>query len=481
MSKLANFLFKSILLIFAVNLLVSCTQNKGGLAARPIEGNPNLTSGPTGPTLGSPQEQAQGTSDSGGGTGVEGKVFESYIMDPTKLPAYVNIVKPLLDNILPSDPNKPGKYVSYFKMKTWYLAPVELNKIKKDILGVSFLKSETQQIARQSMKEVWIDKRIFDTMSERDQAELLIHEFVMSQYLIRFTSLKELCQLSVLILGEKENGGCINIPDFINKSMPPEKPRVLNNEDNENIRYVTGWLLENAQKPLPELDYVKVLFNKGFDKRFFNPRNYQLKSEKAPDLKISKKQLLEAIRTTQLGGYLPEICSDLVEASRPCKLNIQEASVDYDKYSLTGLSLQLNIGADKVAELTSMVPDEQELTVNLDSNGKVYYALTLTDWRKSIKVGDSFFMAIILFTESEKSKQDSQKQLMIESIILRPGIVTSIDKDQNPICQVVVPKVKKPFDDGIIVHQEASDSLILERSFSTLKPFIYCSPQNVSN
>ncbi|MGZ3806241.1 MAG: hypothetical protein ACXVB4_18650 [Pseudobdellovibrionaceae bacterium] len=257
------------MLVLSVNMLVSCVAKEESLTARPLSGAPNS---PKGPTLGSPHEKAQGASDSIDGAGIDGKAFESYIIDPTKLPAYVNIVKPLLENILPTDPSKPTKYDEFFVIKTWYLAPADVDKIQKNTLGVSFLKSETQQIARQSMKEVLIDKRIFDKMNEKDQAEILVYEFIMDQYLLRFANMKSLCQVSLLVSEEKakENEGCSNIPDFVERTMPAEKPRVLKEEDNENVRYVTAWFLKNAKSSIPEQDYIKVLLYKGFDKRFFN-------------------------------------------------------------------------------------------------------------------------------------------------------------------------------------------------------------------
>ena len=207
------------LAMIGVNLLVSCAQKGNGPSSTGANGSPIVT--PQGGSPG-PGTKANGTSDSGGGTGMNGKVFESYIVDPTQLPAYKQHLEVLLANIKSEKPDEPADYDKIFKIKTWYVAPIELDKISKDVLGVSFIKSDTQQIARQTSKEVWIDKRAYDAMNSQDQAKLLLHELVMNIYFFKFMTMTEMCRVSVMVMGEKNDDGCVQSTDRLDKAMPPE-------------------------------------------------------------------------------------------------------------------------------------------------------------------------------------------------------------------------------------------------------------------
>lgn len=50
-------------------------------------------------------------------------------------------------------PETEKMWVEIFKLRTWYIAPVDLTNVSKDTLGVSFFNNETQQIARQTSSE----------------------------------------------------------------------------------------------------------------------------------------------------------------------------------------------------------------------------------------------------------------------------------------------------------------------------------------
>jgi hypothetical protein len=456
---------------FTVNFLVACTPKDGTSHARVMP-----VAGQNQPAKNAPL--ADGTSDSGGGTGIDKKVFESYIIDPTELPAFQKFVKPLLQNIKASDPKNPNKYDRIFKMKTWYLAPVELDKIKNNLLGVSFIKSETQQIARQTMKEVWIDKRIFEKMTMQDQAELLIHEFVMGQYFLRFMSIKDLCKISIMLEGEKNNQGCLKVPDFIEKSMPPEKPRQLTEEDNENIRFVTGWFLQHAQNPIAEEDYVRILFYKGFDKRFFNPASHAKQKDKPSDLKMTYKTLLETINAAKLTGFMPEICTDSSgNTSESCKVEVTEKNLKYKNFLVPGISLKITSSkGEAFGALNSIIGDQFSLPASQDRNGNTYYILTLTDWHETMIVGNHVFTGFLLFRQPEVL---GQQELILESIVLRQGVITSIDKKRDPICHIEPLKIINPFDGGVVVHREKSDSLLTEQIFLSAPPFSMCNQDNV--
>lgn len=463
---------------FAVNLLVACAPKapSSGSAAQVDTSAP--TAQQPAPQSRSVQPiKAQGTSDSGGCNGVENKCFDSYIIDPTTLPAYKNIVKPLLENIKSSDPLKPSTNSTgnAFKIKLWYLAPVDLESLKKEALGVSFVKSEIQQIAIQSMKAIWIDKRIFDKMSEKDQAELLIHELIMSMYFIRFMTLNEICNISLMLWGKEGNEGCVNPPEYFTKSMPAEKLRPLTEEDNERIRFATAWLLQSAQNPIQEVDFIRILKFQGFDKRFFNPDNYGSKKDLPPDLKISKKEMMDAIKASQLTGFIPEICTD-GETSAQCKIDFSETEIKYQSFSIPALNLKITKNEEELASVVGMFSQEITLTASSDSNGQIIYNYTTTEWRNSVDLGNKVSTAIILF---KYNGDDKQKQLMLESIVVIKGVIVSIDKKRDPICVAASPKAKAPFGAGFIMHKESNDTLVTEQMFFAIKPVALCTQENV--
>ncbi len=448
-----------------VNLLVACTQ-KGGGANEPASGTPM------------PKLESGGTSTSGGGTGIDGKVFESYIVNPTELPAYIQYLKPLFANIKGEKAGEEPHFDFFFKMKTWYIAPIELDKISKDLLGVSFIKSNTQQIARQTMKEVWIDKRVFDGMSSYDQSELLLHEFVMNLYLIKFIKMTDFCKISLAIGDGKNSDSCIHQSDLLEKALPSEEAHPLDDQDNANIRFVTGWLMENAKKPIVETDLVRVLFNKGFDRRFFNPVGYS-ERERPVDLKTSGKELYRAIKGASLTGKMPSQCLGLTSAkSKNCKVEIAEKSIDFKNFQVPGYQLSVNIDGEVPANIFFFVGDEVSLSTSEDGDGGFIYTFILTDYREKIQIGDRLYSAIILF---RKESPGSQSGLVIESIILKPGIVVSIDKKREPICLVSTPRVISLIDDGILIQQESQKSRfnVIQGTYSATPPIAACSAENV--
>ncbi len=463
----------SVLTLAGVNLLVSCTQKGGGV--------PQVGQASPGPVTGSggtvPAANANGTSDSGGGTGIDGKVFESYIVDPTGLPAYQQFVKPLLENLKSEKPTEPIRYDQIFKMKTWYIAPVELSKISKDLLGVSFINSSTQQIARQTMKEVWIDKRVYDAMEPRDQAELLVHELVMNMYFFKFITMTDMCRVSVLINGEKDNEGCVHSSNLLDKAMPPEKIRPLDDQDNANIRFVTGWLMQNAQKPVPEKDFVRVLFNKGFDKRMFNPDNYGDKGKPA-ELKISGKELYRAIKGAELTGNMPSVCAGLTSSqTKPCKVEITEKQMSLQGMTLPAYNVGIALEGEAPINMFFYVGDETTLSTSDDGNGGIIYTFVLADWRDKIHIGDRLYSGFMLF---RKESPAPQAGLSLDSLIVKPGIIVSMDKTKDPICLVSAPKVVSLIDDGILIQQTNAQSNLVQQSYAAAPPFAACSASNVA-
>jgi hypothetical protein len=453
------------LMILSVDLLVAC-QPKGG--------------GPA-PSA-SRDSKPQGTSDSGGGTGLEGKVFESYIVDPVKLPAYEKYVAPLLAHLLDKEgKSQSGQYSQIFRWRSWYLAPVELNKIDKESLGVSFMKNETQQIARQSMKSVWIDKRIYDQMSLEDQGNLLLHEFVMSVYFMRFMSVNDLCSLSLILEDSwTSKNDCSKMPEHLPKFFLPENIRALNDVDNDNIRYVTGWIKENAKSDVDQLKFLNVLAYKGFDKRFFNPNQKDL-PEKDRNLTLSRQQFLEIFQSASLTKSLPDHCADINgEHKFNCRMTWEEKKLKFGATAgVPGFHLSFEFDGAKTLSTDSLLSDDIILGTYAAGDGSLFYLYTFASYAEKVAVGDRMLSGFMLLQKEEM--MGGQTRWNISSVYLRNGIVTSIDKNRSQICQAEPVRSESVFDAGWVGYREPKVDFDNEKFlFSQMPIFVSCAPANVN-
>lgn len=132
----------------------------------------------------------EGTSDGAGGSGINFKMLESYKVEPAELPAAKKLLKKIIEkNEVTNDEENSFNFEEFFVLKNWYIAPITLKTIPKDVLGISMTDDKHQQIAIQTKEAIWIDQNYFDKMNEKEQATLLAHEAVMGLYLLRFLDL----------------------------------------------------------------------------------------------------------------------------------------------------------------------------------------------------------------------------------------------------------------------------------------------------
>lgn len=475
MRKWSQNLLYAILALTSVYNLVSCTPKtaKSGVSPAVVplpQSGQNSNSVP------------RGTSDSGGGTGVEGKIFESYIVDPTALPAYKQYIQPLLKNIK-SHTQESFEFDRLFKIKTWYIAPVTLNKVAKDSLGLEFIASDTQQIARQSMKEVWINKHIFDEMTSKDQADLLLHEMIMSLYFLKFVKFSELCKMSDAIFMEEENSDCAEFSEILDRMMPPEEFKPLNEQDNENIRFVTGWLSRNAQVQISEKDFYRVLLYKGFDQRLFSldsaADSGSQSSEEFEQVTISRKDFLDAIKGAEASGHMPKACVALDESySKDCQVLITEKLVSLQKTEVPGFQLQISIAEEPSLAVDFLVAEQIQLSISKDSDGRTIYVFLFAEWRDQVKFGDRLHSGVMFFKRVDGSPNSP---FVLESLSVNPGIVVSIDKNRDSICQLRSPKATQFLDRPVSARQSNSALSLVERKFSMITPFAACTEHNIQD
>lgn len=262
-----------------------------------------------------------------------------YIVNPESLPAFEMYLASIMKNLREQGkPNPSGRYDSvqwpnYLKHKTWYLAPVNLEKISEEILGVSFSKGDNQQLALQTKKEIWIRKDFFDLMSEEDRAALMVHEFVMSIYFLKYKSFRELCTLS----NEKglSQEKCSDY-EVIDRIFPAKVPQPLNTTDYQNIRRVTGYMIQHgATAPMSEIK--SVFMENAFDPRLFVASNEDQKPGESVSISLSISQMKALIQESELLNVDPLHCVFWPdEKGRPCWVDFLESTKrGYVQYGFT--------------------------------------------------------------------------------------------------------------------------------------------------
>lgn len=247
---------------------------------------------PKGPL--SANERYQGPSDGGGGDTCNGRVIESFRVDITELPEYKEFVAPVVEKTFPKDTkfaNSPFLFSA--KMKNWYIIDCKLQDIPKESKGLYL---ESFQTAIHTSREIFIDSASYSAMSKEERGRLLLHEMVMSFYLMKFSSIDDLCKISanctpdVLILSKW-------------KIYRPEPYRPLDAEDHQKIRSVTAWLFAQNES----LDFNKfntMLARNDFDKRFT-----MVGGGKSETTEIDPQVLVRMFKKYNWSQTYPKFCS----------------------------------------------------------------------------------------------------------------------------------------------------------------------------
>jgi hypothetical protein len=471
-----------LLAISGVYLLVAC-QAKNNSSPGPIQvaaqGSPQQGSPTQSPT--SPPKSA-GTSDSGGGTGIDNKVYESYIVDILKHRAYLEHVEPLMKNLIDTKNGSDkdaglDSFKKFFAYKTWYIAPIDLEKIGKDTLGISVHQSDTQQLARQTKKEIWIDSRIFEKMTAKAQGDLILHEMIMALYFVKFMSYSELCLagvVSITVEGKDVAADCKNLPKIFEKMLKAEEFRPLNAQDNENIRHATGWVLNNAGSKGVFDEWMRVLIMKNFDRRFFKIEKKNL-TNSSPEIKVTGQQIFEAIKATEVSGFALTLCRDLDgDSERPCQLLAKVSSIKMSGFEIPTIEVDLQIAGQSVQKFEFPMNSEMLVSTNVDDEGIPFYSFAASSINAKLKLGDRTAMGLMIFRPSHDSTKDKWR---LDSLLVKFGVLAAVNKDSAKICDFRTPKKNKAFDTGLIMRRQDSKPEMFGEVLSEFSPPGYCSTQ----
>ncbi len=135
-----------------------------------------------------------GTDSTGGGNGIDSKPVEEYIVEINTTPSYKNFIFPLIIKLRTDYPTLANDFYHIAHQRIWYIVPVPLDTIPKNILGTYAV---TDQIAIQDLGSIWINTQLFEKMNEKSQATLLVHEIVMGVRLMQYKEKVDHCIASV--------------------------------------------------------------------------------------------------------------------------------------------------------------------------------------------------------------------------------------------------------------------------------------------
>lgn len=307
-------------LLVAGLTLSACQKDQhdpaSGEIAKPVASAPGSQAGGGTPVL-------EGTGDVGGGNGLDNKVLESYRVNIFETEAYKKILKPKMDLRISSDKaedkQEEGKEDAF---KTWYIAPLKLKRIDNKILGLSFTEDRTQQLAVQTKNEVWINKDTWEKMTLEQQADLLAHEIMMILYMSKFEDEESLCKKS------SSPEICAAWFGSASSEHNTEKPRPLNEEDYQNIRSATVWMM-SLKDPYTDDEFNKKLYSLGFDSRFFRPKKDEATQEQIKRMtnqRLTFNEILGLIiRNFQKGQFQDQCISSLdgYGSRFPCKFKLK--------------------------------------------------------------------------------------------------------------------------------------------------------------
>lgn len=185
----------------------------------------------------------QGGHWTGGGNGTEFcKPLESCRFYPENGEEYGKFLAPVVALIETKAPGMAVELRRVFTDKAWYLGPENAEVLPSGKIGVSF--KTTQQLAIQSKHEVWIARDSFAKLNPGEKTRLIVHEMLMA--------------LRVAVLLEEKS-------DFW-EHLPNRKAKDLSAEDYQQIRLLTGNLVDGRLAGLTPEEFVQWLAKNGFKK-----------------------------------------------------------------------------------------------------------------------------------------------------------------------------------------------------------------------
>ncbi len=463
--------------------------------------NPLSGSGGTStpPQVGGNTTTAEGTSHSGGGNGVNNKILERYIFSPKKHEVFQHL-QPLRDRWIKDLQGTSQSFWMIYplELKTWYLAPVEHKPISNEFLGVTFFRNTTQQLAIQTIngREIWIDQQFVEKMNSEEFAELILHEWVMALYNLRFKKFSEIQnEIQSIQTGiasnvdRDEQSKNLKIFDDL---IPPEPLRLLNDKDYEKIRYVTHYLFENRQT-ISGTEAVQLLLNNDFDPRFFNSKLFKDPPSSKPTEQISFKQgqLFQILQTASLSHRLTDSCYFYhFQKSIPCQTRLSSQDSQSQTSTATSrLRIELSLeGKGAVLEVPFLSGELTPIPLesfSIKEREKYFLSMLLTPTPAATKIGDPVTQT--LFVLRQVTHPDQSISYEVKTMVIQQGVLTSIEEVKKSETGPAASTEKKCIGTSFQPRTLMEDTIILgDKDFALqrLKMFmdnsqmqIFCWPQ----
>ncbi len=175
----------NLLALIATSMMLIACQGQPNEVVREIVREPMQNS----------QQNQGGVDDGGGGNGVNGRPLESFAKRIAEIPAFSPHVLPIIQKINEIHPRFASDMIHIATNRTWYLIPVELNKLPSQVVGISISDKDLQQLALQTLSHVWINSRFFENFpgGDEDRARLLLHEIIMGIRLMKYQGSLDQC------------------------------------------------------------------------------------------------------------------------------------------------------------------------------------------------------------------------------------------------------------------------------------------------
>lgn len=380
--------------------------------------------------------RSEGTSQGGGGNGLDGKLFESFIRNPMDFPAFKEIVVKALQPMKSTPAEQKSSSNIKFGLKTWFFIPGPLkNVIPSRVLGVSFLEGTVNLYAFQTAREIWVDRDVFARMTLEEQATLLIHEHLMSIYLTKFMKVSELCE-TLRRAGDPKACSLppqMDVEDW-NQTLPPVPFHELNDTDYANIRTMTNWLVHHGSSATHE-QFLQMAWDNGFDRRFStldrNGRSDQQDGSTPKEVSFTGKEIHALLNRAKYAERLPSICEDpqtgtVKECSIRWAAETLKMSLDKVSFEQKVLRLQVLDNENRLVGETFMALDSQTSSgISRDMTGRdfiILYPPPIYDLNP--QPGKRLFN--ILFHLEQKGELGQKPQWELQSLILQSAVITEI-------------------------------------------------------
>lgn len=451
----------------------------------------------------------QGTSDGAGANGTANRPYESYIVDVTKLPAYQKYVSPISKKLDADEAKrrieqekkdaasgrthiKPTEeeilfFDDYARIKTWYIAPVKLKVLPKEVLGVSFSLSRNQQFAIQTDKAIWVDRNYFEFRKikptqkmdiYKEQARILLHEIVMSLYLFKFKKSSEMVIMFSEAKGKMPNGMMSYLDEVDKQNPPPEPLRQLNGFDYENIRRVVDYMLSKGSSITAKELWLKMRLN-GFDQRWFTDEEQEnIDGTTEPSVEpehfdLSADEMVDLINEPELTNNNLNLCFFTTSAvQKSCSISFKNhrplQNANYWQGAHETAEIAVNDDNRTQIAFEFGLSDQTEIHM-MHASGKddVYYmahtyAMHTNDHRQ---VGYKYRETYLFFRKESGAGKSSLQLAGVGSTLFVASKIVRDEQNQNrKMLRMVVPAPKDLSEDIVIIYRSEKDRKVIERS-----------------